>query len=298
MMQLPTTLQIYDGITTFCKRVADEYAELTNFPYARLLRLNRPESLTLLVWPLLWGFLSAPNISWNHLLIAIPMVIVLRAAAGVYEGMTLPPPTTSDDVPDHPTEPPSPLLLVVLSGLGMWLSLSLGPATLLAVVVWAGFVIAYPFVQRVTWWPELYAAFTHGALVVLIGQTAAGGLSLAVLMVLPAAFFWLAALETLRADVRRLQDLEKGLRSLVLMLGRSSLPFIAVSLIATQVALILAGMGLDANGLYYGALMLAQILFTQACREIKLDETTSPKTTFRKIVLAGGVISLGFLVGT
>jgi 4-hydroxybenzoate polyprenyltransferase len=260
------------------------------------LRLRRPASLLLMLWPMLWGFLTSDAPSWAYLPIAIVFALTLRAASCLYVDLT----DTGIEADDGPAEVPGQpsvflLILLVAAVLGLgWLQ---GPLTLFLTLVWVVLVAAYPYMCKVTWFPQVYAGVVFGGMGTLLGQAAAGAFSLPVLFLFVAGTLWVAGVETLRADIRRAQDTESGLKSIVLVLGRMSVPFMGGCFLATLVMLVITGLLMGASPMFYIALLAAQGLLGHAYFGLRLNEEAAARRTYGRTGLAGALIAAAFLMG-
>ncbi len=284
----------------------DRFIPDTLRPYARLSRLDRPIGWWLLLLPCLWSLALAtkatggglPSLWYAALFIAGS--IVMRGA-----GCTL------NDIADRDIDVkvartrarPIPagdvtvraaiayLLVQCLIGLAVllqfnWHTVFLGAASLLVVAI-------YPFMKRITDWPQLVLgfAFNWGALVGWSAVT--GSLAAAPILLYFGGVAWTLAYDTIYA----LQDTEDdaliGVRSTALKFGTSS-PYWIAGFFALAIALIdasfwLAGAGLIAHiGVAGAALHTAwqvsrlEISSSQRCLSLFRSNRT-----FGLIVLAG-----------
>ena len=108
--------------------------------------------------------------------------------------------------------------LCCLIGLGILLSLN-GPAILLGVASLA-LVGGYPFMKRITWWPQAWLGLTFnwGA---LLGYAAmAGSVTLPAVLLYAGGLFWTLGYDTIYALQDREDDALVGVRSSALRVGR------------------------------------------------------------------------------
>ncbi|MFA7456681.1 MAG: 4-hydroxybenzoate octaprenyltransferase, partial [Micavibrio sp.] len=143
-----------------------------------------------------------------------------------------------------------------------------------ALTIWIGFfsmvfVVAYPYMKRITWWPQAFLGitFNFGA---LMGWTAATGtIQPAAILLYAGAFFWTLGYDTIYAHQDREDDQMVGIKSTALLLGeRSKLwigVFYAVSWVLISLAAFVAGAGVLSLGLLLlpGLHMILQIMLWQ-----------------------------------
>ncbi len=198
-------------------------------PYILLARLDRPIGWWLLFWPCAWGLALAGGAfdRFDLMLWMLLGAIAMRGAGCVY-----------NDIVDRDLDAQvertrgRPLAsgavslkaawawLLVLCGLGLVVLVQL---PLLAALIALGslvFVAAYPFMKRITWWPQAWLGivFSWGAMV---------GWAAFAREIAPPMFFlyagtiaWVIGYDTVYAVQDREDDALIGIRSSALRLGR------------------------------------------------------------------------------
>jgi 4-hydroxybenzoate polyprenyltransferase len=194
---------------------------------ALLARFDRPIGWWLLFWPCAWGVLLAGGEArWGLLLWLLAGAIAMRGAGCVYNDIidakldrqvarTAARPVASGRVSKRAAW--VWLLALCLAGLAVLLQLR-WQAQLVALVSLA-LVAAYPFMKRITWWPQAWLGmvFSWGA---LVGWVALRGDGLAVLAALYAGTVcWVIGYDTIYAMQDREDDALVGVRSSALRLG-------------------------------------------------------------------------------
>lgn len=195
--------------------------------YAMLARFDRPIGWWLLFWPCAWGVLLAGGqgriglIGW--LLLG---AIAMRGAGCVYNDVvdadldrqvarTAARPIASGRV----SRKQAAFWLIALCCIGLVVLMQLRlPAQLVALASVLP-VAAYPFMKRITWWPQAWLGlvFSWGA---LVGWTALRGDHLAVLAALYAgSICWVIGYDTIYALQDREDDALVGIRSSARALG-------------------------------------------------------------------------------
>ena len=158
----------------------DRYAPDWLKPYARVARWDRPLPLLLLFWPCGYSLalytLGHPErgFDWTALVLFLIGAFVMRGAGCTFNDIV---DTDIDMKVARTRSRPIPsgqiskkqaaafLALQALVGLVIliqfnWFTIWLGAASLVLVVI-------YPFMKRITWWPQLFLglAFSYGALI-------------------------------------------------------------------------------------------------------------------------------------
>jgi 4-hydroxybenzoate polyprenyltransferase len=231
------------------------------WPFAQLARWERPIGWWLLMWPGWWSIMLAklqtsPTntqefgsvLAETALLLLLFMVgaIVMRGAGCTYNDLA---DRDIDDKVARTRSRPLPservttrqavvfMFLQSLIGLIILLqfnsySIWLGVASLITVVV-------YPFMKRITWWPQLFLgfAFSWGAL--LGWSVVAGGLSLPPVLLYLASIAWVIGYDTIYAHQDKEDDALVGVKSTARLFGDNtkSAIFILYSIAITLMAI-------------------------------------------------------------
>ncbi|HEX3699245.1 MAG TPA: 4-hydroxybenzoate octaprenyltransferase [Phenylobacterium sp.] len=178
------------------------------------------------------------------------------------------------------------LILLSLGGLAIWL----GVASL-------ALVAAYPFMKRITWWPQAWLGLTFnwGALLGFAAVT--GNLELPAILLYAGGVFWTLGYDTIYA----LQDLEDdalaGVKSSARRLGgnvpRAVMGFYALAVLFAVLAGVLAGLGLLFVPL---AALYGTHLWRQAM-QVKLDQPRLALALFQLNTWAGAILFVGLALG-
>jgi 4-hydroxybenzoate polyprenyltransferase len=205
-------------------------------PYASLMRIDRPIGTWLLYWPCAWSVaLAGVRDEWVLFLWFLLGAFVMRSAGCVYNDIV-------DRELDRQVERTRlrPLaagrvtlraawaLLIGLSLIGLVVLLQLPRVAQGVALVSLAPVAAYPFMKRITWWPQAWLGlvFSWGALVGWPAVT--GRFELPALLLWLGSIFWVIGYDTLYA----IQDIEDdalvGVKSSARALGERARPGIAV----------------------------------------------------------------------
>lgn len=195
--------------------------------YAMLARFDRPIGWWLLFWPCAWGVLLAGGEArWGLVLWLLLGSIVMRGAGCVLNDIvdadldrkvarTATRPVASGQV----SVKAAWVWLLSLCAIGLVVLLQLRWQAQLVALGSVALVAAYPFMKRITWWPQAWLGmvFTWGA---LVGWVEIRGDNLAVIAALYAgSIFWCIGYDTIYALQDREDDAVVGIRSSALRLG-------------------------------------------------------------------------------
>jgi 4-hydroxybenzoate polyprenyltransferase len=199
-------------------------------PYASLMRLDRPIGTWLLYWPCAWSVaLASVGGRWDLLLWLLLGAFAMRSAGCVYNDII-------DRDLDRQVERTRlrPLasrrvslrsawfLIAALSLAGLVVLLQLNWIAALVALASLVPVAAYPFMKRITWWPQAWLGlvFSWGA---LVGWPAVTGmLALPPLLLWFGSIAWVIGYDTLYAIQDKEDDALVGVRSSARRLGDSA----------------------------------------------------------------------------
>jgi 4-hydroxybenzoate polyprenyltransferase len=206
-------------------------------PYALLGRFDRPIGWWLLFWPGAWAIALSGMMRerWDMLLWFLLGSIAMRAAGCVY-----------NDIVDRDLDRQvartalRPLAsgavslkaawawLLALCAVGLIVLLQLRPVAALVALASLALVAAYPFMKRITWWPQAWLGlvFSWAALVAWVEMDT--GILSPMLLLYCGCVFWVIGYDTIYA----LQDVEDdalvGVRSSARAMGQWVRPGVAL----------------------------------------------------------------------
>jgi 4-hydroxybenzoate polyprenyltransferase len=206
-------------------------------PYASLMRVDRPIGVWLLFWPCAWSVALA---GMGPRGFALVLWFALGAFAMRSAGCVW------NDIVDRDLDARvertrlRPLaskrvglkaalaLLAVLCLLGLLVLVQLGAVAQVVALASLAPVAAYPFMKRITWWPQAWLGlvFSWGA---LVGWPAVqGGLEPTALILWAGSICWVVGYDTIYALQDREDDALVGVKSSALALGRHARMGVAV----------------------------------------------------------------------
>ena len=181
-------------------------------PYASLMRLDRPIGTWLLYWPCAWSVaLAGVDGRWDLFLWLFLGAFAMRSAGCVYNDIvdrdldrqverTRLRPLASERVSLRSAW----MLIALLCAIGLIVLARLNTTTAVISLVSVAPVAAYPFMKRITWWPQAWLGlvFSWGA---LVGWPAVRGtLDLPAVLLWFGSIAWVVGYDTLYA----IQDIE------------------------------------------------------------------------------------------
>jgi 4-hydroxybenzoate polyprenyltransferase len=273
-------------------------------PYAALMRVDRPIGTWLLYWPCAWSVaLAGIGGKWGLFLLFGLGALAMRSAGCAYNDIV-------DRELDARVERTRlrPLasgrvsvraawgLVIGLSLVGLVVLLMLTPTAQIIALASLALVAAYPFMKRITWWPQAWLGlvFSWGALVGWPAVT--GGLALAPLLLWLGSVFWVIGYDTLYA----IQDVEDdalvGVRSSARALGDKARAGVAGCYVIALVGWSAAIWAVRPQPLALLALLPAALHLGRQVARIDPADGTLALQLFRSNRFAGLLLLCGFLV--
>jgi 4-hydroxybenzoate polyprenyltransferase len=274
-------------------------------PFAVLARWDRPIGTWLLLWPCWWAVALAPG--WPDLrLLALFAIgaVAMRGAGCVVNDLadrdldakvarTRHRPLASGQL--SVAEASAFLVLQLLVGLVILLSFN--RVTVLLALASMPLVIVYPFMKRITWWPQAFLGLTFnwGALVGWSAVT--GGLAAPALTLYAAGLLWTLGYDTIYAHQDKVDDALIGVRSTARRLGAATIPWLWLFYGGALALIGLAGWLVAMAPGFYLMLALAGAHLAWQVRTLEPDDPQSCLARFRSNREFGLLVFLALLLG-
>ncbi|MFO1189479.1 MAG: 4-hydroxybenzoate octaprenyltransferase [Alphaproteobacteria bacterium] len=282
-------------------------------PYARLARLDRPIGTWLLLFPCWWSLALAGDprslaaggpwsIAWLALLFGLG-ALVMRGAGCTYNDIvdrdldarvarTRSRPIPAGDVSVRQAAG----FLVFQILIGFLILISLRPLAIALGVGSLVLIAAYPFMKRITDWPQLWLGLTFNWGALLAYAAVTGDLGWPAVFLYLGGIAWTLGYDTIYAHQDKEDDALIGVRSSARALGARTRPFLYATY-AAMIALIgLAGASAGLAWPFYAGLAVAGAhLLWQAAR-VALDDPGHCLAVFRSNRITGWLV-LAALVG-
>ncbi len=273
--------------------------------YSKLMRIDKPIGIWLLLWPTLWGLWLAGegNPDQGLFVVFVLGVIVMRSAGCVlndYVDRKIDPyveRTRTRPIASGAVAPLEALILFVALGLiAVGLATLLNrPAQLLAIVA-AGLTIAYPFVKRFVSIPQFILGAAFGWAVPMAFAAQTGETPELAWLVFGAAMIWAVIYDTFYAMVDREDDLKVGIKSTAILFGDVDIFVVAGLQVLMLVALLFIGFRAELSLWYYASVTVAGVLMVYHWRLARDRQPAGCFSAFLHNHYIGMVVFIGIVL--
>ena len=272
---------------------------------ALLARFDRPIGWWLLFWPCAWGVLLAGGAArWDLIAWLLLGSIAMRGAGCVYNDLV---DADLDRQVARTAARPVASGRVSVKAAWAWLLLlcAVGLVVLLqlrwqAQLVSLGAILpvaAYPFMKRITWWPQAWLGLTFNWGALLGYAAAVGHLSWSAALLYASGIFWTLGYDTIYA----IQDIEDdalaGIKSSTRRLGQHVQIGVAGFYMASFILLVIAGWVGDIGPLFLPLAALFALHLSRQAAAVRVEDGPGALKLFKSNALAGLVVFVGLVAG-
>ena len=287
----------------------DAYAPATLRPWLKLGRLDRPVGIWLLMLPGWQGIALASAIQGR---LPSPLLLTLfflgaalmRSAGCAYNDIVdrdidaKVARTAMRPIPSGQISVKQGWAFIVGCSLAsLAILLTLPPLCWLLGVASLGLVAAYPFMKRITWWPQAWLGLTFNWGAPMGFAAAAGVLTLPALALYASGIFWTLGYDTIYA----IQDLEDdalaGVKSSARRLGAKAPRAVAFFYLMAIALAFIAGLSANLGIAFEVALIAFAIHLGWQARQVRVDDGALALRLFKSNAGAGLILAIALAVG-
>ncbi len=273
-------------------------------PYLRLARVDRPIGTSLLLFPCWWSVALAGT-GWPGPLLLILFAIgalAMRGAGCTYNDIV---DRDLDAQVERTRQRPLPSGAVTLRGAAFFLALQLlagflvlltfNRFTILLGIASLALVFTYPFMKRITWWPQAFLGLTFNWGALMGWSAVTGGLAFPALLLYAGAIAWTVGYDTIYAHQDKEDDALIGVRSTARLFGTASRRWIAVFYALALFGFALAGWTGGLGWPFWAALAGSGLQLAWQVRGLRIDDPSDCLLRFRSNRWVGWILFLGIL---
>jgi 4-hydroxybenzoate polyprenyltransferase len=280
-------------------------------PYLRLARLDRPIGSWLLLLPCWWSTglaaVHAGGVDVQHVLRPVVLFFIgafaMRGAGCTWNDIVdrdldgRVERTRSRPIPSGQVTVAAAFGFLALQALvGLAVLLAFNRFTVVVGLASLGVVVIYPFMKRITYWPQIVLglAFSWGA---LMGWPAAfARLDLPAILLYAGAISWVIGYDTIYAHQDREDDALIGIKSTALLFGARTKPMLALFYALAVVFIALAGWRAGAGLVFSLALAVFAAHLAWQIARLDIDDPDLCLRLFKSNRDAGLILFAGLLL--
>ncbi|MGJ0578587.1 4-hydroxybenzoate octaprenyltransferase [Xenorhabdus bovienii] len=272
--------------------------------YCRLMRINKPIGVLLLLWPTYWAlWIAAKGMPDLYILLVFTIGVYTMRAAGCcindfadrkFDGhveRTKSRPLPSGDV----SEKESKILFVTLGLISFALVLTLNKMTIALSFIGLALAWVYPFVKRVSNLPQIVLGAAYGWSIPMAFAAVSESLPLECWLLFLVNIIWSVIYDTQYAMVDRDDDLKIGVKSTAVLFGRFDKLILGILQFIMLGILVSVGCIVNLGGMYYWTLLLAGSLFIYQQKLISGRKNALCFQAFMNNNYVGFILFLGIL---
>ena len=273
--------------------------------FVQLTRLNQPIGFFLLFWPCAWGltlgyyFNSDTNLYLKYIILFFLGSVLMRGAGCIFNDIidrdldkkvqrTKERPIASGKI----SVPKASICAIVLCLVSLlillqfnWLTIALGMSSMTL-------AFAYPFMKRITYWPQLFLGLTFNWGIIMGWTSITNSISIEPLMLYLSAIFWTLGYDTIYGlqDIR--DDEIIGVKSTSIKFKNNVKVFVGTCYSLCVLCILILGLLMEIDKYL---LALSTFFILSLIYQIKIFKTDNPKScllSFRTNNLTGMLIYL------
>ena len=254
--------------------------------FIELTRLNKPIGFMLLFWPCLWGLTLAFNqtkefgLFVKYIILFFVGSVLMRSAGCIFNDIV---DKDFDKKVDRTKNRPIPsgristqesfVYIILLCLVALIILIQFNFLTIILGLLSMPFVFSYPYMKRLTYWPQLFLGLTFNWGILLGWAALIGEISLEPILLYIAAIFWTLGYDTVYGFQDIYDDEIIGVKSTSIKFKENYKIFIGLCYFVCVLFLIILGF-LEGNAIYYFTFLIFPVmhLFYQMSR---LDRNNS-----------------------
>lgn len=158
-------------------------------------------------------------------------------------------------------------------------------------------VAAYPFMKRITWWPQAWLGLTFNWGALLGYATAEGSVRWPALLLYAGGVFWTLGYDTIYA----VQDLEDdalaGVKSSARRLGASAPKAVLLFYVAAFVLALAAAFAAKLGPLFIPPAVIYGVMLARQAQRLRIDDPAKALALFKANTAAGLILFIAFVAG-
>ncbi len=276
-------------------------------PYLGLARVDRPIGTWLLLFPCWWSLSLAAAGSGalppaTELVLFAIGALVMRGAGCTYNDIVdreidaKVARTASRPIPSGRVSVRQAIVFLGLQlAVGLAVLLQFNGFTIALGIAALALILVYPFMKRITYWPQAWLGLTFNWGALLGWSAVTGGLAWPALLLYGAGIAWTLGYDTVYAHQDKEDDALIGVKSTALKLGAETRPWLAGFYALATALFLAAGLSAGLGWPYLVGVALVAVHFAWQVKRLDSDDPANCLAIFRSNRLVGWILLGGVL---
>ena len=270
--------------------------------YSNLVRLNKPTGLLLLIWPSVFAVFMATHFDHNYMLIFkfIIGAFLMRSAGCIINDLV----DLKIDKKVSRTKGRALAaglisrneaikILAVLLVLSLALLLTLKLKTIIFGIFCLIPITLYPFMKRITFFPQVFLGFTFNLGVILAFIESHGNIGLNGFIIYLALSLWTMTYDTVYGFLDIKDDLKIGVKSVSIFLDQHFYVYMEFLNVLISILLVVAGLQIQASFIYFLMVVASYFVFIWQKSRLDITDPKSCELVFKSNIIVGFFLLIG-----
>ncbi len=278
--------------------------------FIQLTRLNKPIGYMLLFWPCLWGltiaydFENNLNIFFFYLVLFFLGSVLMRSAGCIVNDIAdknydrKVSRTKNRPIASGKTTVIKGLFYVsILCLLALIVLVQFNKLTIILALASMPLAFAYPYMKRLTYWPQLFLGITFNYGLLLGWISIQENLSLTPIILYIGAIFWTLGYDTIYGYQDIKDDEIIGVKSTSIKFKNNPKKFLSLCYMITLISIISVGVKMNFDNFYYLILTLPAIHLFFQIKSLNIKNDNVCLKIFKSNNMLGLIIFINLLIG-
>ena len=278
--------------------------------FIELTRLNKPIGYMLLFWPCLWGltlaFMQDTNLEKYFIYIIYFFLgsILMRSAGCITNDIvdkdfdkkvarTKNRPIASGKV----SVKEGFFYIIVLCSLAFLILLQFNTLTIILGISSMTLAFSYPFMKRLTYWPQLFLGITFNWGIILAGSSILNTITPEIILLYIGAIFWTLGYDTIYGYQDIKDDEIIGVKSTSIKFKNNPKKFLSLCYLITLSSIIITGLYMNFNNGYFLFLLIPAIHMFFQLKKLDIENSENCLKIFKSNNMLGLIIFINLLTG-
>jgi len=278
--------------------------------FIQLTRLDKPIGYMLLFWPCLWGLTIAYDFQDNlntyffYLTLFFLGSVLMRSAGCIVNDIadknydkkvlrTKNRPIASEKI----SIKLSFFYILLLCSLAFIVLLQFNKLTIILALASMPLAFAYPYMKRLTYWPQLFLGITFNYGLLLGWISIQESLDLTPIIFYIGAIFWTLGYDTIYGYQDIKDDEIIGVKSTSIKFKNNPKKFLSLCYVITLISIIIIGLLMNFNNFYFLFLILPVMHLFYQIKTLNIKDDNSCLKIFKSNNMLGLIIFINLLIG-